>query len=160
MVTYKEQFDKLTRAYINGEVDPWDCKACFVGNLLNNNSRWGNEFRDALCGSRDGIGHVSKNSSYIEVLEVLRLENNNYYTPEEIANLEATFLFTINNNSGDLGFVEWWHHAYKINEDALFIAFEKTLEYLKEIHISKGEIIEDNIPSFKKRELALNDSKV
>lgn len=40
MITYKEQFDKLTRAYINDEVQPFENCACFVGNLLNKNAMW------------------------------------------------------------------------------------------------------------------------
>jgi hypothetical protein len=40
MRTYKQSYDLLTEAYISGKVDPWDCKACFCGNLLRGTSDW------------------------------------------------------------------------------------------------------------------------
>ena len=43
MRTYKQAFDLLTRAYINNEIEPYECEACFCGNLLNNDG-----FMDAL----------------------------------------------------------------------------------------------------------------
>src|SRR5258706_548549 len=32
--TYKEQFDKVTEAYINGTLEPYRSCACFIGNML------------------------------------------------------------------------------------------------------------------------------
>jgi len=41
-----------------------------------------------------------------------------------------------------------------VTEDALFIAFEKTLNLLKEIHERHGEVVDVTNYEFKKRELA------
>jgi len=127
MITYKEQFDKLTRAYISGEVIPKECKACFVGNLLNKTREW------AVKRFLDKTKPLYTWSAY----NAFDLDPEyNFYTMMEICLMENNFM-----------------RKYIGDEDALFIAFESTLELLKQIHISKGEVI-DEVPVFKKRQLA------
>lgn len=38
--TFKEQFDKITEAYIKGEIKPYDASFCFCGTLCNNTRMW------------------------------------------------------------------------------------------------------------------------
>jgi len=154
--TYKEQFDKLTRAYISGEVDPWDCQACFVGNLLNNVGRW-SDCRigdiDIFMTGKGRIGFASWSNEYRfnKGVDTILEESSGLYTPQEIADIEAVFIKTIVDNGGR-------QYAWKdeivtpTDEEALFVAFEATLEFLKQIHISKGEVI-DETPVFQKRQL-------
>lgn len=123
MITYKEQFDKITRAYIKDELNATDCQACFVGNMLNNTFKW------AML--RDIFDHKPFYQNAFDPVY-------KFYTMEEICDLEKNFMDQkINSCHGD--------------EDNLFVALESTLEMLKKIHESKGEIV-DAIP-FQKRVL-------
>lgn len=38
--TYKEQFDKITEAYIKGDMKPLDPKFCFCGTICENSNDW------------------------------------------------------------------------------------------------------------------------
>ena len=139
--TYQEQFNKLTEAYIRNKVNPyWGC-ARFVGNLLNNNGDWeiGRELK-VSCQKPD-YDYSIKSGNCIS--SVLKKECNNLYDAIDIFELEKKFLRSYNTSLAE-GIDR---------EDALFKAFEVTLDLLKQIHISKGEII-DQEPVFKKRTLA------
>lgn len=148
---YKEQFDKLTRAYIANEVNPNQGCACFVGNLLNKNWDW--EYGRSISFSSEEKWKtrfkITKNDGQglISMINALHIESNNFYTPDDIIIIENCFLKTYYRNGGssedDLS-------DGSVKEDALFIAFEKTLDRLKQIHQSKGEIV-DEPPVFKKR---------
>jgi hypothetical protein len=144
--TYKTQFDKLTRAYINGQVDMCDCSHCFVGNLLNNEWRW------AYCRNIDIVNayeYLPIENAVVKREEFEKLiikESNGFYTPEEVLLLEREFMGA-GREIGDC-----------LNEDRLFYAFEKTLELLKKIHLSKGENIEQDF-IFQKRKAANQTQK-
>lgn len=128
--TYNQQFDLLTRAYINNEVFPMSPCACFVGNILGNTKDWAR-----LRYSKDQIMTPNKPG--------LMDPYYNFYTMEEICDLENIFLDSI------------LYICFPVpTENSLFDAFERTLEKLKEIHISKGEVIEDT-PVFVKRKLEM-----
>lgn len=147
--TYKEQFDKLTRAYINNEVEPWECKACFVGNLLNNKSDW--RFCRSAIDLSSTIPMMRKDCPYLSV-DTIRKEGRKLYSLYDIASLEAFFLHHLTENGGTR-MLKWTGATLtETEENALFTAFEKTLEMLKEMHISKGEVIEET-PVFTKREV-------
>lgn len=133
MITFKQQFDKLTEAYIRGEVDAFDCKKCFVGNLLNGNGDW--------MDCRGDIGELTDEKG---LKTIISIEANGFYTPLEIIQLEERFM--------DLAPLPSRQH-----EDLLFEAFSKTLDLLKQIHESKGEIVEPF--EFVKRELT-NDTEL
>lgn len=136
--TYKEQFDKITRAYFSCELWPYNPCACFVGNLLNNTSEWiGGRY-----GSFENGNHFSYNYNYREGVDSIRKESNNLYSPDEIASLEELFLSSIAKD-GDNGISA---------ENALYNGMDCTLDALRKIHESKGEVV-DTIP-FKKRQLA------
>lgn len=155
--TFKEQFDKLTEAYIRNEVNPWSPCQCWVGNLLNNQSGW--------IDGRWMLGKVKSPENipaWIGIddkAEIMRLvhnarscvkeQSNGLYTLEEIVELEAIFMTGMEAFGASITIPKNPTPEY---EEALFKAFEKTLDRLKEIHIAKGENIDES-PVFTKRQL-------
>jgi hypothetical protein len=129
MITFKVQYEKLVKAYLRNEVVPDSACACFIGNLLNGDSSW-ILFKEAI------EYQIPKEDLNIAV-NALKLESNDTYTPKEILYIEGAFMRV-------------WRR-YGRNEDALFKAFEHALMLLRQIHESKGEVIEDY--RFKKRQL-------
>jgi hypothetical protein len=154
MKTFKEAFDLLTRAYISGQVDPWNCTACFVGNLLNS-PNW----REAHYSTFERIMNMIPTSptyayeAMKQWREGVDLIISNGYTVEETKALEENFLQVIEDHTfvKDIydGNDKVEHPNY---ENALFLAFESTLELLKRIHISKGEDVDGEF-LFTKRQL-------
>lgn len=126
---FKEQFDKIITAYFKGTLKPFSQCNCFVGNLLNNNKQW------AKCRHLGGdteeiierIRAKDKNYSFAE--SNIKKESNGLYNRFDIIRLEKNFLLTYIRNGK--------------NEEALFEAMSSTLDVLKEIHRSKGEVIEE-----------------
>ncbi len=156
MKTYNQQFDRLTQAYIAGEVNPMEPCACFVGNILNNTSRWVNARDFHHVGPYPVIRvdtRVHDENVYKGIQSIMK-ESEGAYTPQEIVTLEQLFLQTIVLYGGNIH--AWGENGTptQMDEDALFEAFSATLEKLKQIHIDRGEII-DNEPVFVKRELQL-----
>lgn len=146
--TYKEQFDKLTRAYIAGKVNPFQCCGCFIGNLLNGHGSW-NKVKPNLMVQdwTDGLRQVTP-VEYVNALECIKVNSGGLYTADDIIKLERKFMDMIGNYRG----LEKWVNPTPEMEDVLFKAFEKALSMLKQIHQSKGEII-DETPVFQKRQL-------
>jgi hypothetical protein len=150
MITFKQQFDKLTEAYIHERVERLDGCACFVGNLLNGNGAWASG-RSGIFWQNDKewVSHFSgvvedlftSDGKYI-ISEVVRREADGLYTPEEVLLLEGVFLSEYRK------LVDTKNYEH---ENALFAAFEKTLDLLKQIHESKGEVVEPF--QFQKRHL-------
>jgi hypothetical protein len=189
MKSYKQAFDVLTMAYISGAVDPWNCKACFVGNLLDNTGTWAAATYDMSI--QKGDHKTQSFNEYLNYILSLKYQapesyeyiKNEGYTPDEIYALESNFLKVIVENleydshfdgeGNDIYMAQvgipkdtenmtgkrddYNFYSRKDNpkyEDALFKAFESTLEMLKGIHQAKGEIIEET-PAFVKRNLEL-----
>ncbi len=168
ILTYQQQWNKLTEAYIKNEIDPHNNCACFVGNLLGGSELWAN------CRNID-IDKVTGNSvAIISLLDaawmkrVLATEGYSFYTPMDVINLEDAFLNTYYQNGGkgtdtiDVDEDEDEDNTYSdspINENALFAAFEKTLDLLKQIHIEKGDII-DEVKPFVKRKLCSHAQQI
>src|SRR5688572_14773360 len=84
--TYKEQFDKITTAYINNELQPWQECACFIGNLLNGDSQW------AAYRIYEPQGCSFTVPPAIPVFTLFLESRNVFYTPQEILDLENNFL--------------------------------------------------------------------
>lgn len=146
--TYREQYDKIVGAYLRNELDPSDCWACFVGNLLNNTGNWARG-RDVYS----GIAGVGIFNGFEEAVECVLTNSNGLYTLQEVATLERKFLDILM-----IGRLGGYNSAYVSGvdgadtyEDRLFNAMETTLVSLRELHESKGEVIEDYV--FQKREL-------
>lgn len=167
--SYKKMYDLITEAYIKGELNPYQCEACFVGNMCGNQGNWSGVSKNTplFYGSTGVVDWLKESEQFIT------RKFNGFYTPEDIAEIEYNFLRVLDDNcpvygggltrikmifgSATYGGIGYLYAAFsrKTNpnyENALFLAMESTLNFLKEIHISKGEII-DEIPVFNKREL-------
>ncbi|MBU3010374.1 Na(+)-translocating NADH-quinone reductase subunit F [Polaribacter vadi] len=73
---------KLYNAYHNNRLNPEDCTACAVGNILDNHDSW---------------KHLSNNHGSLELSYVGRVHQNlgrkfNGYSPKEILQIEKVFL--------------------------------------------------------------------
>lgn len=145
--TYKEQFDKLTEAYIRGEVNHNNDFACFVGNLLNRSRWWSKSRYISVKATTWEVTSVFNPDKLHFIYTAIANEANGLYTPVEIIRLEKKFLETFYKE-----YQCFFSNMTDKYENAIFVAFEETLELLKQIHISKGEII-DETPKFTKREL-------
>ena len=138
--TFREQYDKIVDAYLRDELEPKNSCACFIGNLLNNSSKWvwcrdWNVKYDPII--------TTDSKSYLVGLRVITLESKGLYTPEEIVEMEALFL----KSCGGMN----WLRDNNVTEENLFKAMEVTLQLLREIHEFKGEVVEDY--TFKQRKL-------
>lgn len=152
MWTYKKAFDRLTEAYINGKVNPLDSCCCFVGNLLDGDRKW----RYAV----NGTGNLTGDERCLLISqEGINLNAEGFYIPVEVVELENIFLRTIRRynestpsiNSDISSKIGRNVPLSDMEECAIFEGFKVTLDRLKEIHISKGEVIDEDIPVFVKR---------
>jgi len=141
--TFREQYDKIVGAYLRNELIPTECTACFVGNLLNREDVW-------ACARSVSKGKVEYYDLffYDKSCSCVKNESNDFYTYEEIVEIERIFLSTIQNSRGYLGSKIYTMPDY---EGRLYKAMEVTLLHLKSLHESKGEIVEDY--KFTKRQL-------
>lgn len=144
MIPFKVQFDKLTKAYIEGKVNPYRECACFVGNLLNGTHEWRGIRRYRPYGNsilREDMNFILSFSSSIKSIDE---QSDGMYSPREILKLENLFLHTLEKKiTSDLPFPAAYILVHPNYEEALFHAFCVTLDKLKEIHISKGENVEE-----------------
>lgn len=132
--TYNEQFNKITEAYIKGEIRPYEANFCFCGTLCNNDSSW------FMSSGGEGKGYGA-------------------YSHKELKKMEKAVLCTLAKLT--LGIDEKipsHENMERIKEHlnyetALFNGMVAALEELKQIHIERGEVI-DQAPVFIKRELA------
>jgi hypothetical protein len=165
MPTYKEQFDKLTEAYINLKVNPFYACNCFVGNLLNGSNEWSSyRIYERVIGKYKVTNCFKRDYSI----------TFDGYNMEEIVTLERKFLKTyIKENNGVDNFLKEirefdnyqkfcsspyegksYEEAMTIQENALYKAFESTLDLLRDIHKQHGENLDqEEIPTFTKRQL-------
>lgn len=127
MKTFREQFDKLVKAYMNDEVRPQNSCACFIGNLLDGEGCW-YVFKDwDLSTPQYEFDHANELINHI---------SDGTYTPKELLRIEGAFM-------------RIWLKGGR-NEESLYKAFEHALILLRNLHESKGEVIDDYV--FVKRE--------
>ncbi len=145
MIKFREQFDKIVNAYMKNELVATVCTACFVGNLLNNKEHW-------AAGRNVFTGRIADLEDSMDIRKArlcILNEGGGMYTHQEILDLERIFLTTLQEGKN-------YNYDLCIKGDnfeaRLFNAMEVTLEHLKQLHILKGEIIEDE-PIFTKRQL-------
>jgi hypothetical protein len=139
--TFREQYNKIVSAYIKDELDPFQVCACFVGNLLNGDKDW-QHIRDFWDNGESMLRNPNKwgfPMSYSQ--KCIAKQSGGLYNAQEILDLENLFLKTLNYSPIVATFTE----------ENLFKAMEVTLQKLREIHESKGEIVEDY--TFTKRQL-------
>lgn len=135
--TYAEQFNKITEAYIQGKIQPYDREFCFCGTL-------GYVKTDDMGSKWD-----------------YRLYYWDEYHKMEVALLKTLRDETIGRDKCESIYIDKpggaadLRHELKTHvnyEAALFNGMCAALEVLKQIHISRGEIIDD-VPQFTKRKL-------
>lgn len=135
--TYNEQFNKITEAYIQGKIQPYDREFCFCGTLgyVKTDffeSKWDYDLYD----------WIEYHKMEIALLKTIRDETIGAEKCESI-------YIDKPGESAELRHELKTHVNY---ETALFNGMSAALEVLKQIHISRGEII-DEVPQFKKRKL-------
>lgn len=126
--SYKTQFDKITEAYIRGEIKPLDAKFCFCGTLCDNSTKWAKNPEEE---HNDFAGYLGN--------DFVRMEK---------ALLTTSFNYLWDKTGGGILHAEELHPQEY--EDALFNGMTAALKVLKQIHIQRGEII-DETPVFIKR---------
>ena len=122
--TYAEQERKIHEAYFKDEIKPLHPQFCFCGTLCNNSEDW-----------------------FLIPLQ----EHKNYggYLGNDFVRMERELLSVIElNNNG------WTHNRDDDDnyETALVLGMVAALEVLKQIHIERGEVIDEPV-KFVKREL-------
>lgn len=125
-LTYRQAYDKIIEAYFNDKMKPYDSCFCFCGTLCDNTSEWRNpEYKG-----------IFKNIKHLDYM---------FYTGEQYYEMEKALLLPL----------------YEINikygpeyESLLFKGMSDALEVLRQIHIERGENVDEDIPAFTKRELS------
>jgi hypothetical protein len=146
--TFQEQYNKIVDAYYKDELVPYANCACFVGNLLNNDDNW-------ALGRGNKFGTTNRRwESITEAEQCIKKNANGFYTLQEILALEMIFMDTLHKNltnDAPSPLRKKWEGW----ENSLFDAMSTTLDALKLIHASKGEVIESF--SFQKRKLVCKE---
>lgn len=128
-MTYKQAYDKIIDAYFKDEIKPYDPAFCFCGTLCDNSVNW---FLNPCTEHYTSHGYLGKDFVKMEVALWSTLINDEGQPLHE----EGTPEFELE----------------------LFDGMSAALDVLKEIHESKGEIVDEPIETFKKRELSQSNS--
>jgi hypothetical protein len=125
-LTYSQAYDKIIHAYFRDEIKPLDARFCFCGTLCNNSEGW--------------------------VLDTVGRKHRDFgqYKGDEYVRMERALLDAIKSTSNGYSTKKTNPAEY---EDALFAGMCAALEVLKQIHIERGEVI-DEVPVFTKRDLS------
>jgi hypothetical protein len=129
---YSEAYDKIIQAYFKDEIKPANATFCFCG-TLSGGSGWKQEFEEIVEPyTYNEYGKMEKAlfSAWPNIIQI---------SPGHV----PSALHVINRSRRLPDF-----------EDKLFEGMCAALEVLKQIHISRGEVI-DETPSFTKRQLAI-----
>lgn len=132
-MTYREAYDKIIDAYFKDEIKPFDAEFCFCGTLNNNDEEWK---------WNSPIRQLDYSSD-----EFFKMESALFSRFVNIG-LEMTGRFEATNNL--IGWLSVLAHPEY--EEALFAGMSAALDVLKQIHIERGEII-DEVPVFTKRKI-------
>lgn len=124
-MTYNEAYSKIIDAYFRDEIRAMDSNFCFCGTLSPVGGRW---------------------NIYYEAKE-------HFYTHHEYKKMEFALIHTVNENKGNNDYDPKKHPYNEQYEAALFAGMSAALDVLKQIHIERGEVI-DEVPVFTKRQLA------
>lgn len=124
-LTYRQAYDKIIEAYFKDEIEPLDGNFCFCGNLCDNTSDW-----MGWQENYDSHGYAGGDFD--------RMEHALFAGMKRVAGVDS---------------VCYIPHTSPIYEEALFAGMSAALDVLKEIHRSRGENVDEDIPAFTKREL-------
>ncbi len=134
MPNYREQYDKIIQAYFRDEIEICDSEFCFCGTLSPTGRKW----------------NTSPNFSWgKDSYQDHKYDHPQPYTLSEYKRMEWALVDTKNDYAAHNG-------IRSDHEDAIFMGMSAALEVLKQIHISRGEKIDEDIPQFTKRELSTN----
>jgi hypothetical protein len=122
-MTYKQAYDKIIEAYFKNQIKPLSADFCFCGTLAGGSNRWFGE----SCEWHKDFGN---------------------YKGREYVRMEVALFDGLKKSSG----TEHWYNDMPGYEDALFSGMCAALDVLKQIHIERGEIVDD-LPSLTKRVL-------
>lgn len=134
-MTYNEAYNKIIDAYFKDEIKPYDQDFCFCGTLCNGNGRWWWWSRSFDTETTDF--NYSKT-------ELLKMEKALLVPLAKLVNRGDIFL------SDEKSRLKCQSHSGY--EDTLFAGMSAALDVLKQIHIERGEVI-DETPVFTKRQL-------
>lgn len=134
-LTYRQARDLIIDAYFKDEIKPFDGEFCFCGTLNNGESDW---VSAKVCST----GYLGDH---------LYLMERALFIPLQRCGLIVIGKSGIHNTNH----VNYWEHVDKHPdyENALFDGMCAALDVLKEIHRSRGENVDEDIPAFTKREL-------
>lgn len=135
MLSYKQAYDKIIDAYFKDEIRPMDNSFCFCGMLANNNWDWRLQFSSP------------KNQYHYTALEYTLMESALFKGMGEI-------LGEVIDNRYSCSEYEQLVEDYSCEiEDAIFNGMCAALEVLKQIHIDRGEIIDEDLKLTKREKL-------
>lgn len=132
-LTHKEARDKLVEAYLNDKIHPYDITSCVCGILNDHKGDW------FSC----VVTHTALRCHYHN--------DTQYYSGVELYDMEHALLQHLHEVFKNK--TKYDPHVNKVHisklpnyEDELFIGFCKSLDVLKEIHIRRGENVDEDIP--------------
>lgn len=141
---YNEAYNKIIEAYFNDEIEPYDSQFCFCGSLAG-----GENWKTA------GYSNAQLRKMEAALLETIHGDTIGFigkpvYVTEMFTGMAGDHLayYETQQENGSESKVKS-HPNY---ESALFGGMVKALEVLKQIHIERGEVI-DETPAFTKRQL-------
>lgn len=128
MLTYKQAYDLLIDAYYKDKIKPYDPEFCFCGTLNNNDSDW----YDWRCSAYASNVH----------------EDGLNYNGRELWRMEDALLITLHIELNTENKYSQFRNHFDVTEDlyyeeVLFEGFCKALDVLKQIHIERGEVIDE-----------------
>lgn len=142
-MTYKQAYDLIIEAYFRNEIQPYRGEFCFCGTLADADASWqGLENYQTLNGYNRIEFFVMERC----LLATLRKQTIG-------GDVSGDNIYAIFDGSDDekLRKQIQKHPNY---ENALFNGMYDALCALKQIHLERGEIIDEPIETFKKRELS------
>lgn len=125
-LTYKQAYDKIIDAYFKGEIEPGDNQFCFCGTLANDDEwrRFGGMYR------RDEYLNM-EHALFSGMSIVLKTKVDSFMSIIDFNELKERDKY----------------------EEALFEGMCAAIEVLKDIHRSRGENVDEDVPVFTKRQL-------
>lgn len=133
-LTYKQAFDKITEAYIRGEIQPYKSNFCFCGTIAPE------EY------SAEGFKNWNNHDGKFD-------QAKHFYTLAEYGKMERALFYHLGVPESDrISYGRGIEKSDEGYEDALFNGMVAALEVLKQIHKDRGENVEDF--QFTKREPA------
>lgn len=138
-LTYRQAYDKIIDAYFKDEIQPLEERFCFCGTLNNNSPTW-NKYGSAA----HRYSYAEFKSMELPLLNII-LEKT---LGRKWKNDDGFFVAPITVSDT----IAIFSHPHF--EDALFQGMCAALEVLKQIHRDRGENVDEDIPTFTKRQLA------